>query len=204
MNEEHDQRSYLEPYLAAANRHGGAFGALLWASPKSQATRFSALARVYPFKGKIVLDAGCGRGDFLDYLVDIGAEPERYIGLEAVEPMADAAEQRHPGAMIIRADFIQEPVRLFVGADVVVFSGSLNTLKRPDFEKTLRVGYQAAGEALAFNFLSSQRLAGAKHLTWHQLKDVTRLMGELTRDYWVIDDYMEGDATIVARRPEKK
>jgi DNA-binding MurR/RpiR family transcriptional regulator len=35
--------SYLQPYLQAASRHGATFGALLWASPKSQAARFHAL-----------------------------------------------------------------------------------------------------------------------------------------------------------------
>jgi hypothetical protein len=194
--------SYLEPYLDAASRHGGSFPSLLWASPKSQATRFAALTRAYRFRGKRVLDAGCGRGDLLDYLVDSGMGPGHYVGLEAVEALADAAELRHPAgdAMIVRADFVHEPARLFVGADVVVFSGSLNTLGAAEFERTVRVAFEAAAEALVFNFLSSPRLAGAKHLTWHRPEDVTRLVGEMTRDYWLIDDYMEGDATVVARR----
>jgi hypothetical protein len=193
---------YLEPYLQAASRHGGSFGALLWASPRSQATRFHALTRAYRFKGKSVLDAGCGRADLLDYLVESGQGPGHYVGLEAVEVLADAAEQRHPAgkAMIVRADFVSEPIRMFVGADVVVFSGSLNTLQQGEFERTLRVAFEAATEALVFNFLSSPRLAGAKHLLWHRVEDVCRLVGGMTRDYWVIDDYMEGDATVVARR----
>jgi hypothetical protein len=33
----------------------------------------------------VVLDAGCGRGDFLDYLLDQDIHPIRYIGIEAVE-----------------------------------------------------------------------------------------------------------------------
>lgn len=194
---------YLEPYLQAASRHGGSFGSLLWASPKSQATRFRALTRAYRFKGKSVLDAGCGRADFLDYLIDSGLEPDHYVGLEAVDVLAEAAEQRHAvdRAMIVRADFVREPARLLVGADVVVFSGSLNTLAQAEFERTLRVGYEAATEALVFNFLSSPRLAGAKHLTWHRVEDVTRLVGQMASDVSVIDDYMEGDATVVARRP---
>jgi SAM-dependent methyltransferase len=194
---------YLEPYLQAASRHGGSFGSLLWASPRSQATRFRALTRAYRFKGKSVLDAGCGRADFLDYLIDSGLEPDHYVGLEAVDVLADAAEQRHAAdrAIIVRADFVREPARMLVGADVVVFSGSLNTLAQAEFERTLRVGYEAATEALVFNFLSSPRLAGAKHLTWHEVDHVTRLVGQMTPDVTVIDDYMDGDATVVARRP---
>lgn len=195
---------YLEPYLQAADRHGGTFGALLWASPQSQAARFRALTRAYRFKGKSILDAGCGRADFLDYLIDSSLEPDHYVGLEAVDVLADAAEQRHAvdRAMIVRADFVRDPIRLFVGADAVVFSGSLNTLSQPEFEKTIRLAFDAATEALVFNFLSSPRLAGAKHLNWHRLDDVTRLIEELTPDYTIIDDYMDGDTTLAARRPD--
>lgn len=204
MSDGSSNPKYLEPYLQAASRHGGSFGSLLWASPKSQATRFRALTRAYRFKGKSMLDAGCGRADFLDYLIDSGLEPDHYVGLEAVDVLADAAEQRHAvdRAMIVRADFVREPARMLVGADVVVFSGSLNTLAQAEFERTLRVGYEAATEALVFNFLSSPRLAGAKHLTWHEVDDVTRLIRTMTPDVAVIDDYMEGDATVVARRPK--
>jgi len=194
--------TYLEPYLDAAGKHGAGFGSLLWASPKSQATRFRALTRAYDFKGRTVLDAGCGRGDLLDFLIDSGVEPAHYVGLEAVDVLADAAEQRHPGgrAMIVRADFVKEPIQLFVGADVIVFSGSLNTLSGDDFERTVRTAFDATADALVFNFLCSTRLAGAKHLTWHRIGDVEKLIGRMTRDYWFVEDYMDGDATLVARR----
>lgn len=194
---------YLTPYLHAARQHGATFRSLLWASPQSQAARFRALTRACRFAGKSVLDAGCGRADFLDYLTDHAQRPEHYVGLEAVDILADAAERkRHPDATIVRADFVKEPLRLFVGADVVVFCGSLNTLSKPDFERTVKVAFDAATESLVFNYLSSPRLAGASHLTWHREEDVRRLAASLTTDYGLIDDYLDGDATCVLRRTE--
>src|ERR1700722_6985782 len=85
---------YLEPYQRAAERYGGGFKSLLWASPKSQAARFDAAARLCPMQGRSVLDAGCGRADFLWHLLGDQVVPARYIGIEAIEAMADFAEAR--------------------------------------------------------------------------------------------------------------
>src|SRR5687768_4251993 len=89
---------YLQPYLRAAQQNGAAFGALLWASPKTQAARFDAICRIYDLTGKSILDVGCGRADFHDFLLARrgggGTMPQEYIGLEAVEQLALAAEAK--------------------------------------------------------------------------------------------------------------
>jgi len=61
-----------------------------------------------------------------------------YIGVEAVDALATEAEARnYPNCKIVRGDFVREPARLFVGADVIVFSGSLNTIDSTGFYETL-------------------------------------------------------------------
>src|SRR5277367_6342008 len=85
---------HLVPYLEAAAQHGGGFRSLLWASPKTQRARFAAIARAVNLDGRIILDAGCGRADLLGYLLKQGVNPTEYIGLEAVDELAGAAEER--------------------------------------------------------------------------------------------------------------
>ena len=139
---------YLAPYRRAARAHGAGFGSLLWASPSTQAARFEAIARIHPLEGKSLLDVGCGRADLLDFLRARGVRLADYIGIEAVDELADAAARKQAdGVRIIRADFVQDPARMFVGADVVVFSGSLNTADDEVFYATLRRAYDAAAEA---------------------------------------------------------
>ncbi len=202
MNETED-RQYLTPYVDAARLHGAGFNSLLWASPSSQRARFDALARILDFRGKSILDAGCGRADLLDYFLDRRIYPNHYVGLEALEDLATAAEKKHhTSCTIVRADFIAEPIRMFVGADVVLFCGSLNTLTVSEFYKTLTRAIDAATDAVVFNFLSSDRLAAAKYLTWHHRQEVesfARTMGERIS---VIDDYIEGDCTIAIFKPD--
>jgi SAM-dependent methyltransferase len=194
---------YLRPYRDAARRHGGAFASLLWASRHTQALRFDALIRLFDFGGRRVLDVGAGRGDLLGHLLARGVRPAHYFALEAVDPLADEIERRAgagAGCTIIRADFVREPGRMLVGADAVVFSGSLNTLEPADAYAALERAFHAAGEALVFNFLSDPCLAAARHLHWHRRGDIERLIASLSPRYELLDDYLEGDCSAVVRK----
>jgi SAM-dependent methyltransferase len=198
-----DVEQYLVPYVRSAKQHGAGFGALLWASPASQRARFDAMARVCDFRGRKVLDAGCGRADLLDYLLGQGIEPADYVGIEAIGELAEAARQKkHPRSVIVEADFLREPARLLAGAEVVVFCGSVNTFEPGDFYRTLRRAYDAATEAVVFNFLSSPRLAAAEWLRWHRPDDVVAFGRRLADDVVILADYTEGDCTIALRKAE--
>ena len=161
----------------------------------------AALARWCELEDRVVLDAGCGRADFLQYLLEQGIKPAKYFGIEAVEELAAAAERKNlPRAAVIRGDFIDEPTILDRDAHVIVFSGSLNTLSSDEFYQTLRLGWEYTQSELAFNFLCSPRLASGKHLTWHRMTDVLELAYSLTGDVAVDDSYRKGDCTIVMRK----
>jgi hypothetical protein len=217
---------YLAPYLDAARRHGGGFESLLWASRATQARRFDAILRLVDFEARAMLDLGCGRADLLDCLFEHGIRPKQYVGLEAVAALAEAAAETHepnprssaaenarPGighggsgrgefvrAEIIRADFVREPGAMQIGADVIVCSGSLNTLDSPTFYATIQNAFAAAEEMLVFNFLSSSYLAGRPFLRWHRVEEVLRICGQMSRDVRSLGDYLDGDCTIALRK----
>jgi hypothetical protein len=102
--------------------------------------------------------------------------------------------------LIIRADFVSEPARLFVGADVIVFCGSLNTLAPATFYQTLRTAYEATAEELVFNFLCSDQLAAADYLHWHHTASVVAFARDLGGQVGWIDDYLPGDCTVRIRK----
>ena len=189
--------SYLQPYLDAAAAHGGTFPALLWASPATQRVRFDAIRRSVDLHGKSLLDAGCGRADLLGFLLEKKVVPSDYIGLEAVEELAATALRRgYRNATILRADFVKEPVRLFAGADVLVFSGSLNTMASATFFATLRRAYDAAAEAVVFNFLCSAELAARDYLVWHRADEVLNFCRSICPQVRALRDYLKGDCTV--------
>jgi hypothetical protein len=190
--------AHLTPYFEAAATFGGGFRALLWASPKTQRARFEAIRRSVNLNDRVVLDAGCGRADLLGHLIQQHTYPAQYIGLEAIESLAVAAEAHgYPNARIIRGDFVVEPVRLFVGADVIVFSGSLNTLDDLAFYATLGHAIKAASQTVVFNFLSSAALAGKKYLFWRSPGEVAEFVRPLCAGVKTCEDYLHGDCTMV-------
>jgi SAM-dependent methyltransferase len=196
---------YLLPYLRAADKHGADFPSLLWASPQTQAARFDAIQRLGRLHGKSVLDVGCGRADLLDFLLDRGVRPADYVGIEAVEDLARAAEtkrRRMNHVRILRADFVREPLRLFVAADVVVFSGSLNTIEDGAFYTTIRRAFEACAHTLVFNFLCNPYLAGADYLRWRRPAEVKAFASHLSPDVRTLDDYLHGDFTVAIHKSD--
>ncbi len=192
---------YLAPYADARRRGMRGAHALLWQGPHDQTVRFEAIVRHCPIEGRRVLDVGCGPADFLRFLRQRGIAPAHYVGLEAQPWLVRAARaRRYPGCTIVRADFVTEPEALFVGADVVVFSGSLNLLRSRLFYRSLQSGWAATREWLAFNFLCAPDLAGEPWLTWHRPSTVRSLARRLGASVRFDDGYEAGDCTVVMRK----
>lgn len=155
--------SYLHPYREAEHAHGHDFGVTLWASPKSQRIRFRVMSQMAPLAGKRILDAGCSRGDFAAWLIEHEVRYGRYIGIDGLEGVIDYARQRNlPEAEFHSGDFLAHPELLRTGEpEVVVISGTLNTMSNRAVRRTLDAAWAAAGEMLLFNFLSNRTGPGA-------------------------------------------
>lgn len=192
---------YLYPYHEARQQRMKGVSALLWSSREGQRVRFEAIARNCPLAGKKILDVGCGRADLLGYLLESGTVPAHYVGMDMIpEALRAARRKKYPRCEIVAADFVREPEKLQVGADVVVFSGSLNTLTRPRFYRTLRAAWDASGEALVFNFLNSRCWAGEDWLTWHRRRTVVAFCRSLGGETRFDESYLEGDCTVAVRK----
>ncbi len=89
---------------------------------------------------------------------------------------------------------------MYVGADVVLFSGSLNTLSVEAFYRTLQHAYEAAAEEVVFNYLCSPELAGTQYLTWHKPRDVLEFARRLTPHARSLNGYISGDCSVSMRK----
>jgi SAM-dependent methyltransferase len=193
---------YVAPYHAARQQGAKGVHALLWTGDEAQRIRFDVIVRSCPLAGLRVLDVGCGRADLLGYLLERGMAPAHYTGLEMLPATLRAARRKkYERCDIVAGDFVREPEKLQVGADVVVFSGSLNTLSRPQFYRTLRAAWEAAGQSLVFNFLSTKYWCGEDWLTWHRRKSVLAFCRSLGGEPRFDEGYLEGDCTVVVARP---
>lgn len=224
-----NERAYLKPYEDATRQMGAGFEAQLWMSRDAQRKRFEILEELGRFSHRVVVDLGCGQGDLAAFLynehqlaesesewTDTDRFPKQYIGIEGVQAMADHARTRLADlgvhrVMIECADFVADqslPERLIrgAGAQVFVFSGSLNTLSMDHAIIVLDrfwSALQSAGNGtLIFNFLSDRhdaqrtpasspavRFDPSKMLDWALSK---------TTQVQLRHEYLQGhDATIV-------
>lgn len=150
---------YLDPYRKAVDAFGASFEATLWNSREWQTARFEIMRKMYSFEDRVVLDAGAGQGDLASYLTEKGARYERYIGLEAMPEMAAFGRTRGLArAEFHEIDFVadERAFERFAGVDVIVFSGSLNTLEQGAAEMVLERAWKTCGDGLLFNFLSDR------------------------------------------------
>ena len=199
---------YLDPYRKAVDRFGPGFEATLWLSREKQALRFSVIASMVDLTDRVVIDAGCALGDFAAFMAAEGIRPRAYIGLEGVSELVDEArERRLPGARFELADFVADAdafkscMPTGLAPEIVVFSGSLNTLEQAQALEVLGRAWNACEEAVVFNFLSRSHRppGGGDPGPARRFDPVEVLAWALKRTPRVIlrQDYMGGhDATV--------
>ena len=200
--------SYLQPYRAAVDRIGPRFEALLWTSPETQLVRFRAITQMFDFRDHAILDAGCGRGDLARWLCREQVNYRRYLGVDAVPEMLQfAREQGLPNSEFQLLDFVADEHAFCAAAeggapDVVVFSGSLNTLPQEMALAVVDRAWAACRVAVVFNFLSIfDGEDGEGPARKFSPVDVVRWALERTVLVAFRHDYLEGrDGTVVMRK----
>jgi len=200
---------YLDAYRDAQDDFGNDFRVTLWANTRSQELRFKVFTQMCYLQGKRLLDAGCSRGDLAVYLARNGVDYGHYVGIDGLPEVVDFAIRRElPHAEFHAGDFVQDPSLMQIGKpQVILFSGTLNTMEDDMAMGLLDAAWQSASQTLMFNFLSSRattdpkqelgparRLDPLKYLDWALAR--TPLV-QLRQDY-----FKHGhDATIKMDKP---
>lgn len=201
--------AYLEPYRQSHARHGAGFDVTLWANPRSQRLRFEVFTQMCFLGGRRVLDAGCSRGDFADFLLEKQVPFERYIGVDGLCEVIQHAQGRgRPRCEFHCGDFVTTPAVLRLGdPDVIVISGSLNTMTDRQVYQVLEAAWAATSRTLLFNFLSDKAAANAPaQVDYSRRLDAIRLIEWALSKTWQVQfrqDYFRlgHDATIMMEKP---
>lgn len=149
---------YLQPYREAVQRFGAGFEATLWTNREAQVLRFDVMIDLAGFEDCVILDAGCGQGDFAARLLERNVPFSKYIGVDAMPQMIEAAERRAmPRCEFAVGDVLADPSVLSRGApDYVCISGTLNTMDEDSARGLVGTAFEAAAQAVQFNFLSNR------------------------------------------------
>ena len=173
--------------------------------PEAQQLRFDVMIDCCDLIGRVVVDLGSGLGDFALRLHERGVAYGRFVGIEGVEQLAAESRRRLspvPECAVIADDFVAD-AKLFSRlvkkerAEVLAFSGSLNTLEQPEAERVLGRAWDAIsrvrGGQLVFNFLSDRNRRVREPTGPAHRFDTHRLVGwaldraprvVLRHDYW--------------------
>ena len=207
-----DTRSeqYLKPYREALAEHGAGFKATLWGSREAQALRFDVMIELAGLEDCVIVDVGCGQGDFAARLIERGVGFRRYVGLDALPEMVEKGAARELARCEFRAvDAAAAPTSLAVpGADFACLSGTLNTMDDEGARELVTASFEQVAQGVVFNFLGDRfhpRWAG-KDLTPARRFDTVDWIGwamGLTSRVRVAQDYLDGhDVTILALHDE--
>src|SRR5690349_14426859 len=200
-------QDYLKPYREAVKRHGPGFESTLWSSPEGQQIRFDVMIDLAGFADCTILDIGCGRGDFAQRLLERSVSFQRFLGVDALPEVIEAARARRlPRCEFQVADAVCDPsVLRSISADFVCFSGSLNAMSEPCAKHLVKAAFEAASQGVVVNFLSDrphERWAGQPLSPARRFPAVSSIdwtLG-LTSRVTFTQDYPDGhDATIMLR-----
>lgn len=169
-----------------------------WNSLESQRARFFSLKRVGDLKNHSVLDLGCGRGDFLEFLINCGQAPQSYIGVDFMKEFIDYAKKKFPFAQFYYGDFFQFQ---YVQYDYVICNGALNFLQDNNLlflKKFFQFFVPCAKKGFGLTLLKNAEGYIRNPLIYlYRVQDVQKILQSLQFKYTVYQDYADNDFTII-------
>ncbi|MBI5201499.1 MAG: class I SAM-dependent methyltransferase [Elusimicrobia bacterium] len=175
----------------------------------SQRARFAAICELGDFDRKRVLDAGCGLGDLLPYLLDRGVRPF-YCGLDLCPEMISHCRTRFRTRPDVACHFEvgnvveHQPPGPY---DFVVASGLFGCFAPgaiEELEPALARMFSWAASGMAVNFLSRRSGRQEPGRLYVEPSEVLALALRLTPRVRMRHDYLPNDFTLYLYPPEGK
>lgn len=194
-------------YESHVHRFGYDYRALGFGRPASQEKRFEALASLGAFRGRSLLDVGCGFGDLLPWLQRRGMQPAEYAGLDLCRSMIEHCQEKFAdecacgAARFEAADaFDYRPRSRY---DFVVASGIFGYAARGTrgrVRSTIERMFSWCREGLAVNFLSRHAPRRSRGRLYLDPREQLAHALELTPAVRLDHTYMPNDFTLFLYR----
>ena len=183
-------------YLSALKKYGISAKGVNWLSKQSQEIRFDILLSLLPpLKEKIIADAGCGFGDFYNYLKTKHAIPKQYIGIDTVIQMCQHAikNTNDNNTTIMHKDILLDTLPK---ADYYISSGALNILHPYESFVFIRNCFNASNEGFAFNILHGDKQSDTyNYITKKQIDNYAKELN--VSNIITKEGYIQSDITVM-------
>lgn len=180
-------------YISAIELYGTSAKGVNWHSKETQNIRFKTILNLLPsdLSACSLADAGCGFGDFYNYMCKKKKPPKKYIGIDFLDEMCSIAEDK-TGQEIILANIAKDKLP---NADYFVCSGALNTLSKFDTQLFIQNCYSTCKYGFVFNILYGDKQS--ETYNYMNLEEIKELAKSLHVECFVYEtDYLQDDITI--------
>lgn len=196
----------------ALKRKGYHPNALFWSDKEVQELRFKILTDIGIESSSSLLDVGCGFGDFAGYLEKQHQIKVEYTGIDISADLLVEGRKQYPELELIEADlfeFVSTQQSTNKSYDYVVQSGMLNhkfignngaESAREYSLAVIKKMFESCKKGIAFNLLDARHkwTADRWDLQSFHPNEILELIGAMTDNFRLIDDYLENDFTIHA------
>ena len=137
-------------YKKAIKRYGISAKGVHWNSEFNQYKRFEILTSFIKdsIKNSSIVDAGCGFGEYYNYLFDNDLKPASYLGIDCEEGMVILASKRFLNTQFIIQDILKDEL---IDADYYICSGAMNILNKEEIFIFIEKCFAASNKAFIFN-----------------------------------------------------
>ena len=140
-----------EGYLRSFRKYGVDPRALKWQSQKAAEQRYREIVSLVNFKGRSILDVGCGFGGIIPFIAS-RTKKFSYTGIDKIAEFVKEARNLYPKQTFITGDYFAKPLK--GKFDVVIANGSLNSNLKNNIgfrREAIRAMFEHAKEAVVFN-----------------------------------------------------
>ena len=137
------------------------------------------------------MDAGCGFGEYYNYLEKNSSKPKEYIGIDIEEEMIERAKLRFSNTKFEKKDVLKDEL---IQADYYVCSGAMNILTKDEMFEFIDKCFLASKKGFAFNFLKKDSFNNVS------VSDVLSHCKYLSRDIYIKDNYLENDISVYLKK----
>ena len=180
-------------YEKSIERYGISAKGVHWNSEYSQYKRFEILTSFIKesIKNSSIVDAGCGFGEYYNYLFDNNLKPNSYLGIDCEIKMINLASKRFLNTQFIIQDVLKDKL---IVADYYICSGAMNILEKEKIFIFIEKCFNSSSKAFIFNFLKNDALTNVKS------SDIINFCAKLSKEMIIKEDYLNNDFSIYLKK----
>ena len=180
-------------YKSSIKKYGNSAKGVQWNSESTQQIRFDIILNMLPddLYNFTLVDAGCGFGDFYEWMHKNNKTPLKYIGIDALDEMVKIAS-KNTSQEIIMADICKDTL---VKADYYICSGAMNILEQFETHLFIQNCYNSCKYGFIFNILHGDTQSKTyNYVTTSTIKKIAKSLNVKTMK--IKTGYLENDITV--------